>query len=809
MPQFQYQQLAEPSAAAATTERTQVDKWYQPAVPPPRSRRRELDYHGFNEPTLRPLLPSYPSSWQHFYPDRQRPLPRWTMTEETRLDVLGAAPGPGPVMDWYVPATEPRRYPSRRLEDLYGSVLLVTPPVAGEGYFPHDYFAITYFPGTYFPPTGGAPVAVTLASWLGSYPSYLAPLPRTTFLEGSNNFWANFAAAFDPATGFPWQPTSVAPRALRHVPDSLGDYAFTVNAFAGETTQLGKWWTPASEPPRPLPHAYLGDFTTSVSAFSQETTQLGKWWRQSPEPPRPLRHHWLGDYATTLGVFTVETTQLNKWWQPTSQAPRSLPRAALQDTGATNFWQNFVGIFNPASGFSYEQASEPPRPLPRSYLGTFATTVGVFEQAAADRWYQPASTPPRALEHRWLGDSATTLGVFTVETTQLDKWWQPTSTPPRPPARAALQDTGVNNFWQNFVGIFNPALGFPYEQAPEPPRPLPHAYLGGFTTTVGVFEAAAVDRWYQPTSTPPRPLPHRWLGAYGTTLGVYTVETTQVDKWWQPAALPVRPPQRAALQDTAVNNFWQNFAAIFNPASGFPYMPMSESPRPLKHVPYQLGLDGYGEGVFVVETAQVDKWWQPAALPVRPLPQVAPVAVGVDNFWQNFAAIFDPDAGFPYSVTSEAPRPLKHIPYQLGLDGYGEGVFVLETITVDKWLGSYPDLLFRLHVLVMLFGGEVLPPQPGPVPPGPPTPAPGAPPVTGLREGEGGTGGYLVPPQLLGQKPFTGEVTPSSRRPPELRTYPYDPWQEEQKSQAAARERQDEEDLLLLLLFLLGEDEEV
>lgn len=363
---------------------------------------------------------------------------------------------------------------------------------------------------------------------------------------------------------------------------------------------------------------------------------MDKWYVQASEPPRQLRREvtFHSDLAYGEGVFVVETPQLDKWWKQHPEPPRPLPR--LTDRECLDFVSSMDARPDATAHFYPDYL----RPLRRELYGHTDLAYGE--------------------------------GVFVKETTQLDKWWVAASEPTRN-LRRALYGMGDITF---------------------------------------VVEITLLSKWWQPASEPPRQLkrlPDPEGFRYGE--GVFVIQTTTLDKWWQPTSLPVRPAQRIAPIAEGYNLFWAVLAGVFNPNAGFPYEQASEPPRTLKRLTDVEALR-YGEGVFTKEVTQLDKWYQPASLPARPYQRQAPFAYSVvtteitslDKWWQTASLpvrplqrivpsmegaflnemVFGPAAGFPWEQASEPPRFLRRLADVEALR-YGEGVFVKETTTADRW----------------------------------------------------------------------------------------------------------------------------
>jgi hypothetical protein len=544
-------------------------------------------------------------SWAHFYPDTVRPRQRLLDINYLSYgEGVFTAPSYNPGINGFPyvqPPTSPRplyHVPNALSQDFaYGEGVFVKETVSVDRWLPSPNDPTRN--RSRYPSWEGRLSQVILISeviqvdkWEHFYPDWLRPLPRLTDRECLD---------------------------------------FGEGVFTAQTVKVDMWWQQPSESPRPIRHHWWGDYGYGEGVFTAFSPVSGFPYEQASEPPRPLRHHWLGDYSTTLGVFVTETTALDKWWQPAS-LPVIVPRRiAPYAVGYDLFWQVFVGVFNPNTGFPYEQASEPPRPLKR---------LNVLDMAYGE-------------------------GVFVTQTTTLDKWWQTASIPVIVPRRIAPYAVGYSLFWQVFVGVFNPATGFPYEQASEPTRPLRRELYGHSESTGLIYaafsrETAQLGKWWRQTSEPTRNL-RRVL--YGLGDVTFVTEISFLSKWWQPTSLPVRPPQR--IVPSIVGTL--PFVVAFSPATGFPYEQASEPPRPFRRLTDREALR-YGEGVFVKETTSVDRWVPLPNLPIRPLhswlePGTGPVFVTVMNvpiefpFPEYHWVIPHQDLRYPYL---QAASPFLH-----------------------------------------------------------------------------------------------------------------------------------------------------
>lgn len=334
-------------------------------------------------------------------------------------------------------------------------------------------------------------------------------------------------------------------------------------------------------------------------------------------------------------------------------------------------------------------------------MGDFAYGEGVFvrETSQVDKWWQQASEQPRPLKRLPLGDFATTLGVFVTETAQLDKWYTEDIVPQRNRARTWLGDFGFGE------GVFtSPAVGVDswehfYSDYLRPLPRLTDRNCLSYGEGVFVKETTGVDKWehFYPDYLRRSP----WLSdrnALSFGEGVFNAESITLDKWWQTASLPVRPSYRVAPWARGTDNFQAVFVAAFNPATGFPYEQSLDLPRPLPH--RWLGDYATTLGVFVTQTTTLDKWWQPASLPVAAAKRTAPYTfnvttteiISLDKWYQpaslpvtalkrmasmpaggdTFVITFSPATGFPWEQASEPPRPLR----KLWLGDYASQLFV-------------------------------------------------------------------------------------------------------------------------------------
>ncbi len=202
-----------------------------------------------------------------------------------------------------------------------------------------------------------------------------------------------------------------------------------------------------------------------------------------------------------------------------------------------------------------------------------------------------------------------------LETTQLGKWWRQPSEPPRPLRRELY---GHSESTQPVFAAFSQELqlGKWWRQPSEPPRPLRRELYGHSETAQASWVAVSQEivqlgKWWRQASEPVpgvRRLVDREAMGF-----VQCTEIVRVDKWQHFYPDYLRPVARIASFALGVDNFWGAVSREITQLGKW-YRPPADYLRPLPRLTDRECLDFVD---VTVVTVTLDKWWQPAALPVR------------------------------------------------------------------------------------------------------------------------------------------------------------------------------------------------